>query len=31
MAEMEVGRDSIRGKAMWFEIKYWQRIMHMDI
>jgi hypothetical protein len=31
MAEMELGRDSRRGKAMWVAVKYWQRIMHMDI
>jgi hypothetical protein len=31
MAEMELGRDSRGGKAMWLAVKYWQRIMHMDI
>jgi hypothetical protein len=31
MAEMELGRDSRRGKVMWLAVKYWQRIMHMDI
>jgi hypothetical protein len=31
MAEMELGRDNRRGKAMWVAVQYWQRIMHMDI
>jgi hypothetical protein len=31
MAEMELGRDSKRGKVMWLAVKYWQRMMHMDI
>jgi hypothetical protein len=31
VAEMELGRYSGRGKAMWLAVKYWQRIMHMDI
>jgi hypothetical protein len=31
MAEMVLGRDSRRGKAMWLAVKYWQRITHMDI
>jgi hypothetical protein len=31
MAEMEVGRHSRRGKAMWLAVQYWKRIMHMDI
>jgi hypothetical protein len=31
VAEMELGRNSRRGKAMWLAVKYWQRIMHMDI
>jgi hypothetical protein len=27
MAEMELGRNSRRGKAMWVAVKYWQRVM----
>jgi hypothetical protein len=28
---MELDRDSRRGKAMWWAVQYWQRIIHMDI
>jgi hypothetical protein len=31
VAEMELGRDSRRGTAMWWAVQYWQRIMHMSI
>jgi hypothetical protein len=31
VAEMELGRDSRRGKAMWLAVKYRQRIMLIDI
>jgi hypothetical protein len=31
VAEMELGRDSRREEATWLTVKYWQRIMHMDI
>jgi hypothetical protein len=31
MTEMELGRDSRRGKAMWVAVKYWQRIIQMVI
>jgi hypothetical protein len=31
MAETELGRDSRSGKAMWMAVKYWQRVMLMDI
>jgi hypothetical protein len=29
-AELELGRDSGRGKVMSTLVKYWQRILHMD-
>jgi hypothetical protein len=31
VAEMELGRDSRKRKAMWLAVQCWQRIMHMDI
>jgi hypothetical protein len=31
VAEMELGRDSRRGKVIWLTVKYWQIMMHMDI
>jgi hypothetical protein len=30
MAEIELGRESRREKAMWLTVQYWQRIIHMD-
>jgi hypothetical protein len=31
MAEIQLRRDSRRGRAMWLTVRHWQRIMHMDV
>jgi hypothetical protein len=31
MAEMELERESRRGKVIWLGVKSWQQIMHIDI